>query len=65
MLVNNRNQVLTHQQLLSKIWGPEYRDEKQYLWVNVSRLRRKLEPTKDSKRYIYTQQGVGYIFRDS
>ncbi len=63
VLALNENQVLTHKQLLDKVWGPEYQAETQYLWVNVSRLRKKLEPTPDSARYIYTQQGVGYVFR--
>jgi DNA-binding response OmpR family regulator/signal transduction histidine kinase len=62
-LAINENQVLTHKQLLDKVWGPEYQAETQYLWVNVSRLRKKLEPTPDSPRYIHTQQGVGYVFR--
>jgi DNA-binding response OmpR family regulator/signal transduction histidine kinase len=62
-LAVNENQVLTHKQLLEKVWGPEYQAETQYLWVNVSRLRKKLEPTADSPRYIHTQQGVGYVFR--
>jgi DNA-binding response OmpR family regulator len=62
-LAINENQVLTHKQLLDKVWGPEYQAETQYLWVNVSRLRKKLEPTADSPRYIHTQQGVGYVFR--
>ncbi|MBK9747022.1 MAG: winged helix-turn-helix domain-containing protein [Chloroflexi bacterium] len=64
MLVMHRDQVLTYQEILTGVWGAEYRDEKQYLWVNVSRLRGKLEPTADSPRYIYTQQGVGYIFHE-
>lgn len=63
-LALNKGQVLTHKQLLEKVWGPEYRDETQYLWVNVSRLRKKLEPTPDSPRYIHTQPGTGYIFRE-
>lgn len=62
-LALNKEQVLTHRQLLEKVWGPEYHDETQYLWVNVSRLRRKLEPTPESQRYIHTQPGTGYIFR--
>jgi two-component system, OmpR family, KDP operon response regulator KdpE len=65
MLVTNRDQVLSHQQLITQIWGPEYRDEKHYLWVNMSRLRRKLERNKNDQHYIFTQQGVGYIFRSS
>lgn len=64
VLVMHRNQVLTHQQLLTKIWGPEYREETPYLWVSVSRLRRKLEPQKDSPRYIQTEQGIGYVFQE-
>lgn len=61
-LIMNRNQVLTHKQLLTKVWGPEYLDETQYLWVNISRLRKKLEPLPNSPRYIRTQPGVGYYF---
>src|SRR5262249_31179196 len=59
-LAVNMGQVLTHQQLLEKVWGPEYRSETQYLWVNISRLRKKLEPTN----HIYNQQGIGYIFQN-
>jgi DNA-binding response OmpR family regulator/signal transduction histidine kinase len=62
-LAVNQGQVLTHKQLLEKVWGPEYQGETQYLWVNVSRLRKKLEPTADSPRFIHTQPGVGYVFR--
>ena len=62
VLAMNRNQVITHQQLLTKVWGPEHRDETQYLWVNISRLRRKLTPNKGDSRYIHNEQGVGYIF---
>jgi two-component system KDP operon response regulator KdpE len=58
-LAVNAGQVLTHQQLLEKVWGPEYSSETQYLWVNISRLRKKLEPTS----YIQNQQGIGYIFQ--
>lgn len=65
VLAVNQGQVLTHKQLLEKVWGPEYQGETQYLWVNVSRLRKKLEPTADSPRYIHTQPGVGYVFRPS
>jgi two-component system KDP operon response regulator KdpE len=64
VLATNKDQVVTRQQLLTKIWGPEYRDETQYLWVNISRLRRKLEPGKGAARYIHTEQGVGYILRE-
>lgn len=62
-LAINVNQVLEHEQLLAKVWGPEYRNEKHYLWVNISRLRKKLEPNKDSQRYIFNRPGIGYMLR--
>ena len=62
-LAINANQVLEHEQLLTKVWGPEYRDEKHYLWVNISRLRKKLEPKKESPRYIYNRPGIGYMLK--
>lgn len=61
-LIVNQGQTVTHKQLLTQVWGPEYLDETQYLWVNISRLRKKLEPDADSPRYIRTQPGVGYYF---
>jgi two-component system KDP operon response regulator KdpE len=63
-LGKREGQVLSHQELLSQVWGTEYRDEVQYLWVNVSRLRKKLEPKKDSPRYLQTEKGVGYRLCD-
>lgn len=64
-LIVNRGHTLTHKQLLTQVWGPEYQDESQYLWVAISRLRKKLEPTADSPRFIRTQSGVGYYFASS
>jgi two-component system KDP operon response regulator KdpE len=64
ILATNRGQVLTHKQLLEKVWGPEYENETQYLWVNISRLRKKLEPANDSPRYIQNQLGIGYMFSE-
>ena len=61
-LVINRGQVLSHKQLLTKVWGPEYLDDTQYLWVAVSRLRKKLEPKSTGIHYIRTQPGIGYYF---
>jgi len=62
-LVLNKGKVLTHMQLLSRVWGPEYRDERQYLHVFVRRLRAKLEPDPASPSYIVTVPGVGYQFK--
>jgi two-component system KDP operon response regulator KdpE len=63
-LITNRGQVLTHRQLLEKVWGPEYQDATQYLWVNISRLRKKLKSSDGSMRYIHNQPGIGYMFSE-
>jgi len=62
-LTINAGKVLTHTQLLQKVWGTEYRDEREYLHEFVRRLRNKLEPDKDHPGYILSVAGVGYQFR--
>ena len=62
--VLNAGKVLTHTQLLNKVWGLEYRNEREYLHVFVRRLRSKLEPDRTDPRYIVTVPGVGYQFRE-
>jgi len=64
-LAVNSGKVLTHTHLLNKVWGPEYRDEREYLHVFTRRLRAKLEPDPNKPRYITTVSGVGYQFADS
>ncbi len=59
----NAGKVLTHTHLLSKVWGFEYREEREYLHVFVRRLRAKLEPDPTNPRYIITVPGVGYRFQ--
>jgi two-component system KDP operon response regulator KdpE len=60
-LATHRNKVLTHQQLLSAVWGDEYLNDQDYLRAYVRYLRRKLEPTPSDPRMITTVQGVGYM----
>lgn len=62
-LMVNRGKVLTHEQLLRAVWGPEYVDSVDYLRVYVSHLRRKLgEGNRDE--LITTVPGVGYVIQD-
>ncbi len=63
LLVINAGKVLTHQQLLRQIWGGTYEDEMHLLRVNVSNLRRKIEPDPARPHYIVTEPGVGYRIR--
>lgn len=53
-------QVLTSEQLLENVWGAEYRDDKEILWVSISRLRQKLEDNPKSPQHIVTRPGLGY-----
>ena len=64
-LVLNAGKVLTHAHLLNKVWGPEYREDRQYLHVFVRRLRDKLETDPTNPRHIVTVSGIGYQFQDS
>jgi len=60
-LAANAGRVVLHNELLSKVWGLEYRDELEYLRVWVSRLRKKLEPDPSDPVIIRTFQGIGYL----
>ena len=61
-MVSNFGRVVTQEELLGKVWGPEYRDEVQYLKVYVRRLREKLGDNPEDPIFIRTLRGVGYIF---
>ncbi len=61
-LVNARGRVVSQEELLGRVWGPEYRDEAQYLKVYVRRLREKLDDNPEDPSFIRTLRGVGYIF---
>lgn len=60
-LATHHNQVLLHEQLLTAVWGSEYRDDLDYLRAYIRYLRRKLETDPSSPKYIVTYQGVGYM----
>jgi two-component system, OmpR family, KDP operon response regulator KdpE len=63
-LVNNAGRLMTHETLLSKVWGPEYRDEAHYLRLYITYLRQKLERDPAHPKYILTERGMGYRFRE-
>ena len=60
-LAANAGKVVLHTELLTKVWGPEYRDDLQYLRVWVSRVRRKLGAEPGEPGRIKTFQGIGYL----
>jgi two-component system KDP operon response regulator KdpE len=60
-LATNAGKVVLHTELLTKVWGPEYRDDLQYLRVWISRVRRKLGAEPGEPGRIRTFQGIGYL----
>ena len=63
-LVQNAGWVVSHDQLLAKVWGYEYRDEPHYVRLYINYLRQKLEKDPANPKYILTERGVGYRFVD-
>jgi DNA-binding response OmpR family regulator len=61
-LASHPGEALTHDVLLTRVWGPEYRYETQYLKVYIGRLRDKVEPAPEEPTLIQTVRGVGYRF---
>ena len=55
--------MLTHRHLLREVWGADYGGELHMLHVNISNLRRKIEPDPARPRYLVTEPGVGYRLR--
>ena len=63
-LVSNNGQLLEHDTLLERVWGPEYRGEHQYVRTYVNYLRQKLERDPRNPEYILSERGLGYRFKD-
>ena len=63
LLLENANRILSHKQLLEKVWGWEYTGDVDYVRIYISHLRQKIEPTPAKPRYIVTEPGVGYYFQ--
>jgi two-component system, OmpR family, KDP operon response regulator KdpE len=65
LLIQNAGKVITQRQLIHKVWGSAYEDESRLLRVNISNLRKKIEPNPAQPRYILTELGVGYRLRET
>jgi two-component system KDP operon response regulator KdpE len=62
VLVLNRGLLMTHRQLLSEVWGPEYGDATPVLRTHIANLRSKLQAGGPQRRLIRTDSGIGYRF---
>jgi DNA-binding response OmpR family regulator len=58
---HNLSKILTSEDLLTSVWGPEYKADKEILWVSIARLRQKLEDDPHNPRHIVTRSGLGYL----
>jgi two-component system KDP operon response regulator KdpE len=63
-LVTNAGRLLSHETLLSRVWGPEYRDEEQYVRLYITYLRQKIEKDPKNPVYILSERGLGYRFKE-
>jgi len=63
-LIENKGWTVSHDQLLAKVWGYEYRDEAHYVRLYVNYLREKIEEDPSHPRYILTEHESGYRFVD-
>lgn len=56
----NIGKVISSEELLIAVWGPQYKDDREILWVSIARLRQKLDEKASSLKYIVTKSGFGY-----
>ena len=58
---HHMGKIMSSEELLTSVWGPEYRADKEILWVSIARLRQKLEDDAHSPKHIVTRSGLGYL----
>ena len=63
-LMRHAGKVLSHRDILQNVWGPEYGHEVEYLRVYMGHLRQKVEEDPLKPKYIQTERGIGYRFRE-
>lgn len=56
-------QVMSHERLVSYVWGPEYAGARDAVKLYVHQLRKKLEPHRERPQRFVTRRGEGYLFR--
>ncbi len=61
-LVSNAGRLMTHESLLARVWGPEYREEDHYVRLYITYLRQKIEKDPKNPKYILSERGLGYRF---
>ena len=62
-LAKHPNQIISHEDLLTRVWGSEYRDERDYLRAYIWHLRKKIESNPSKPEYIISRTGLGYMLK--
>ena len=62
-LARHAGKVVTHEQMLTEIWGPDHAEDAHYLRIVMRKLRQKVERDSTQPRYIVTELGIGYRLR--
>jgi two-component system, OmpR family, KDP operon response regulator KdpE len=65
LMAQNAGRILTHGQILQKVWGPTFAEETQYLRVYIAQLRKKLEEDPANPRLLVTETGIGYRLNEN
>jgi two-component system, OmpR family, KDP operon response regulator KdpE len=62
-LAKNQESVMTHENILARVWGPEYRDSNHYLHIYLGRIRKKMG--EQMGPYLETVPGIGYVLHST
>jgi two-component system KDP operon response regulator KdpE len=61
-LVENAGHIVPNDRILEAVWGPEYKNDSDYVKLYIWRLRQKIELDPEQPEYLLTERGVGYRF---
>jgi DNA-binding response OmpR family regulator len=64
-LLNNGGRVVTYSRLAEAVWGEDYQNANEALWVYIRRLRKKIEENPEDPQRILTKPGIGYLFKNT
>jgi two-component system KDP operon response regulator KdpE len=64
ILIQNAGKVITHRMLIHEVWGTSTENDDRMLRVNISNLRKKIEPDPNQPHYLLTELGVGYRLKE-
>jgi two-component system, OmpR family, KDP operon response regulator KdpE len=64
LFVRHVGKVLTHRQILKEVWGPSYQEQRNYVRVYMTHLRKRIEECPSRPKLLVTQVGIGYRLLD-